>query len=141
MTSDARVRLVARHAGHNLVALTVPARPEAVPHTRSLLVAFAALHGASPALCSDVALAVSEAVTNAVKHGYQGMTPGPVHVVADLEDGAVEVVVADEGRGLSSEVESDGLGLGLGLIARSASRFAARDRTGGGSEIWMRFVL
>ena len=132
---------VAARASSNLLAVTVPARRDAVGPLRRAVAAFASVHGASEVVQANMALAVSEAVTNAVLHGYAADGRGQIHVIADYEDGAIEVVVADDGRGLRADVRSEGLGLGLGLIARCASRFTARDRDPHGTEIWMRFEL
>jgi anti-sigma regulatory factor (Ser/Thr protein kinase) len=128
-------------AGHQVLAVRVLARPDNVGHVRRLLAAFAAVHGAKEATIRDIALSASEAVTNAVVHGSARDPSRCVDVVADYEDHAMEVVIADDGPGVSAGVPSDGLGLGLGLIARSASRFAVRERDPRGTEVWMRFEL
>ena len=62
-------------------------------------------------------------------------------MLADYEDSAIEIIVADDGVGLNADVDSEGLGLGLGLIAKSAARFNARPRDPRGTEIWMRFEI
>jgi serine/threonine-protein kinase RsbW len=138
---DFQDRVTAR-ASANVFAVTIEAVPASVGPLRRAVSSFAAVHGASPAIRADIALAVSEAVTNAVLHGYGGGREGAqIHVIADYEDSAIEIVVADDGIGLNSEVDSDGLGLGLGLIATTAGRFSARAREPTGTEIWMRFEI
>jgi anti-sigma regulatory factor (Ser/Thr protein kinase) len=107
---------------------------------RRLLVAFAAHFGASAVVCADVALAVTEAVANVVLHAYEPRAPGLVHVMADVEDDALEVLVIDHGLGLRPG-RSDGLGLGLATIAASTARFAISGRDPTGTEVWMRFLL
>ena len=57
-----------------------------------------------------------------------------------MEDGELEVVVADGGRGFASEPD-EGLGLGLALMRAGASAFEVRDRSPGGVEVWMRFRI
>lgn len=69
---------------------------------------------------ADVKLAVTEACTNVVVHAYPD-GPGPMSVSADLQAGALTVVVSDEGRGILPRPDSPGLGLGLPLIATLAS--------------------
>jgi anti-sigma regulatory factor (Ser/Thr protein kinase) len=44
-----------------------------------------------------VALAVSEAVTNAVLRAYRDREPGAVRIFASVSDGALIVVVSDDG--------------------------------------------
>jgi anti-sigma regulatory factor (Ser/Thr protein kinase) len=101
--------------------------------------AFAAEHGASAQVLAAIQLAVTEAVVNAVKHGYGG-AGGEVRVDVDVEDGELEVVVADGGRGFESDSD-EGLGLGLALMRAGASAFEVRDRPLGGVEVWMRFQI
>ena len=98
---------VTRAARHQLVAIRVPAAPRNVPELRRLLTSFAAVHGADGEARKNIALAVSEAVTNAVVHGSGRDATRSVDVVADYEDGAIEVVVADEGPGLGADDDYD----------------------------------
>jgi anti-sigma regulatory factor (Ser/Thr protein kinase) len=101
--------------------------------------AFAAERGASRRLVAAIGLAVGEAVTNAVVHGYEG-AGGAVRVEVDFEEDEIEVVVADGGRGFTTAT-TEGLGLGLAFVRAGASAFEIRDRTHGGVEVWMRFAL
>jgi stage II sporulation protein AB (anti-sigma F factor) len=48
---------------------------------------------------SDIRTAVSEAVTNAIVHGY-GRPNGTVYMDISSEDGLITVTVRDEGRGI-----------------------------------------
>lgn len=123
-----------------VLSTSAPAVPATVSDTRRLLVAFAAHFGATAAVLADVALAVTEAVTNAVVHAYGPGAPGLIHVIADVEDEALEVLVIDYGIGFRPG-HSDGLGLGLATIASSTARFAISRREPTGTEVWMRFLL
>jgi anti-sigma regulatory factor (Ser/Thr protein kinase) len=89
---------------------------------------------------ADVRLAVSEAATNAVVHGYRESTDGELKVLAYVADDELVVVVSDSGLGLAPRPDSPGLGLGMPLMASVTSRFRVVSRTTG-TEIHMAFAL
>src|SRR5438270_10506247 len=98
-----------------------PAVAGSVPRAREAVAAIAALAGASDERIDSVRLAVSEAVTNAVVHAYEGQD-GEIEVSAKVDDHELEVEVDDDGRGLRAGARH-GLGLGLALIALSSDTF------------------
>ena len=49
---------------------------------------------------SDIKTAVSEAVTNAVIHGYDGIEGGKVKLQCRLDKDVVHIEISDEGRGI-----------------------------------------
>jgi anti-sigma regulatory factor (Ser/Thr protein kinase) len=125
------------------LSFEVAAAPASVRGVRRALSAFAGAHGADVQTRNDVALAVSEAVTNAVLHAYgTGREGAPVHVRAVVHDDVLDVLVADEGLGTTRrESPARGLGLGLGVIADTTVRSQMRSRRPHGTEMWMRFGL
>ena len=95
----------------------------------------------SEALCG-VSLAVSEAVANAVQHGYRDGSDGDVIVLAEADDHRLKVVVTDEGCGMSPHLGSTGAGLGLPLIAELTDSMSVRPaRSGHGTTLCMTFHL
>jgi serine/threonine-protein kinase RsbW/stage II sporulation protein AB (anti-sigma F factor) len=119
--------------------LRTHATPAAVPGIRRAVVDFAELHGVG--IPPDVALAVSEAITNAVLHAYRGSDTGEVRVVACAEPERLVVVVRDYGCGMRPNPESPGLGLGLAVIGRVAAELnVERPNEGGGTRLRMCFV-
>lgn len=86
-------------------------------------------------------LCVSEAVTNAVLHAYDGQAPGDVELEAGLFDDHLDLIVRDHGKGLAPRSDSPGFGIGLPLISQMASSAEVHTRTTGGTEITMRFQL
>ena len=115
-----------------------PARPELVPIARHAVREFAAEQGADPVLFADISLAVSEAVTNAVKHSGT-REDETVSLTAAVADDWLEIVVRDRGTGFGNS-ESDGLGLGLSIIARLSAQLTI-SQEGTGTEVRMRFPL
>ena len=116
------------------------ARPEAISRARNSLARFAAGAGASEAQVDDVRLAVSEAVTNAVLHGYRG-GPGRVQVTAAITSGELWILISDDGCGMQPRADRPGLGLGLGLIAQICDDLSVVPQSAGGTELQIRFDL
>jgi stage II sporulation protein AB (anti-sigma F factor) len=85
-----------------------------------------------------VAIAVSEAVTNAVIHAYPAGDDGRVRLVATLQPDSLVITAADRGRGMTARAVRPGLGLGLGLMARLSNGVDIDDRSSG-TTVTMRF--
>lgn len=118
-----------------------PAVAESVGHARDALSAFAEEAGARGERLESIRLAASEAVTNAVRHAYNGRREGMVNVSASYVEDEVWLLIADSGTGLQAHSNRPGLGLGLMLIAQLADDFQIHSRAGGGTELQMRFKL
>jgi serine/threonine-protein kinase RsbW len=129
--------------GSERLTLTQPARPGSVGVLRRELVAYARGIGAGEQACQAVALAVSEALTNAVVHAYADREPGELIVEAWQDsDGHLVVVVCDEGPGIQPRIDSPGLGLGLSLMVQMAAEVRVTDRPQTpGAMVLLRFSL
>jgi anti-sigma regulatory factor (Ser/Thr protein kinase) len=68
----------------------------------------------------DVKLAVSEAVGNAVVHAFRDGRAGTITVVGRVQEGQFLVSIMDDGIGMTPNLDSPGLGLGLSLISKTA---------------------
>lgn len=119
------------------------AEPRTAQLARHALCDFATAHGASPEKVLQIALAVSEAVTNVVVHAYgEHGEGGAVEVSAAMtQGGELWVIVTDTGSGLRADGSRQGLGLGLAIIAQMADGIDLAEPTHGGLELRMRFVL
>ena len=107
---------------------------------RRALADIAASAGAADWQLDGIRLAASEALTNVVLHAYPAR-PGEIHVTAGVAGNEFWVLIADDGRGIKAGPESDGLGLGLALIAQLTDDYAIVERSSGGTELQLRFVL
>ena len=107
---------------------------------RRALRAFLVARGVDPPAFSDVLLAVSEVVTNAVVHGYRETT-GEVALEADHRGDTLRLSVADSGAGMAPRHDSPGLGLGLPLVTSVAEQVEIEAPAGGGTHVTMRFTL
>jgi anti-sigma regulatory factor (Ser/Thr protein kinase) len=98
--------------------LSAAARPEALQSMRHALGDWLADAGAASDEAGDVALAVGEALANAVEHAYEEGEDGAVALVARREDdGVVAVAVRDFGRGdWRRPAAGPGRGCGIGLM-------------------------
>src|SRR4051812_38500365 len=114
--------------------LRTQATPAAVPGIRRAVVDFAELHGVG--VGPDVALAVSEAITNAVLHAYREEQTGPMRVVACAEPDRLVVVVRDYGCGMSPNPQTPRRWLRLALIGPLApAGHIERPPQGGGTPL------
>jgi anti-sigma regulatory factor (Ser/Thr protein kinase) len=89
---------------------------------------------------NDVKLAVSEAVTNAVRHAYREDNAGAVTGIAYVDDGALRIVITDTGGGMLPRHDSPGLGLGLPIMAQVTDALDVVS-DGHGTEVHMTFCL
>jgi anti-sigma regulatory factor (Ser/Thr protein kinase) len=109
--------------------------PGSIALARAAARDFASACGADP---DDLALAVSEAVTNAIVHGYRGGNDGVVGLTGYREDDDCVVEVTDSGVGMRPNPRSPGLGLGLPVISSVAASVEIVS-LGNGTAIRMRF--
>lgn len=106
----------------NRVVLELASIPENVGVARLVVAMLAAQADFTIAEVDEVKLAVSEAVTNAVVHGYGSQPDQTVRLEVSLQAGALEVIISDHGRGIDNlslamqpAVSSDPDRMGLGF--------------------------
>jgi len=130
--------------GSQTVRLTIPAKAEYIALVRLALSGLSRLRPLSEETLGDLKLAVTEACTNSVRHGYSS-GEGTVEIVYELQPDRLVVEVADDGPGFdaagdrpSDENLAEG-GLGIAIIRAVSDEFEAGDRASGrGSRL--RFV-
>ena len=89
----------------------------------------------------SIAVALSEAIGNAVRHAYPGVA-GDIDLAVILDDLGILVVVSDSGVGVDHPPAQPGLGLGLGLnVIDQLSTTSTIDSTTNGTTVTMRFAL
>src|SRR5215213_11503379 len=119
-----------------------PAALQARSLARRVIRAYATLHGVHGAALAAIALWVTEAVTNVGVHAYRDSDdPGDVELEARKENGCLCLYVRDRGVSFRPRVDSPGLGVGLPVIADSATSIEVRRPESGGTELIMRFDL
>jgi len=107
----------------NKMRLEFLSLPENVGLARVAVAAFVAGRDLQVNELEEIKVAVSEAVTNSIIHGYKGKTDGVISVTALLYDRLLEVVVEDQGKGMSDPqqamqpaVSTDPERVGLGFM-------------------------
>ena len=118
---------------------TAPAAPASIAQLRNAVGAFASEAGLPQDKVADVKLAVSEALTNAVVHGYRE-GEGELEVSARTRAARLEVKVQDRGVGVVPRPDSPGMGIGLPMIASLATESDISARKGGGTVVTMFFA-
>ncbi|GAV22335.1 ATP-binding protein [Carboxydothermus pertinax] len=87
---------------HNYFTLTIPALKENVGLVRVLVASFAAQKDLTLPELDDIKVAVSEAVTNSIIHGY-GNNPGEIIIKGYFADEGLYIEVIDFGKGIDRE--------------------------------------
>ena len=130
--------------GAPTVRLTIPAKPEYITLVRLALSGLARLRPLSEETLGDMKLAVTEACTNSVRHGYHD-GEGRVEILYELQPDRLVVEVADDGPGFDASGDrptEDNLavgGLGIAIIKAVSDEFESGERSDGhGSRL--RFV-
>jgi serine/threonine-protein kinase RsbW len=118
--------------------LELPAEPESVTRARHAAVELARTAGVE---ASDVEIAVSEAVGNAVLHAYPedgDHERETVRLTGTVHDRRLVFVVQDHGVGMRPNPDSPGLRLGLPLIGQVSDDMHI-DTHFGGTRVSMAF--
>lgn len=84
----------------NEMRITFPAVDRNEAFARTVTAAFLVPENPTLSELNDIKTAVSEAVTNAVIHGYQGKK-GQVELYCRIKEGRLTVIVRDEGCGIA----------------------------------------
>jgi anti-sigma regulatory factor (Ser/Thr protein kinase) len=118
-----------------------PGTRRSIAELRRLVGDFAAGHGVPVERVHDIELAVSEALNNAVIHGYRDGPGGDLRVEIETNDELL-VTVVDHGCGMGPRTDSPGLRVGLALIGALATRYSISSAPEGrGTQVRIAFAL
>ncbi len=124
----------------SIVSLELPSIPENLTLVRGMLGGVAELLAMDAELLDDLKTAASEAANNVVMHAYGG-EPGPLKVQLWVTRDGIEVLVRDEGVGISALDPTDDRiqGVGLPVMQALAQRAEFRTADAGGTEVRLLF--
>jgi anti-sigma regulatory factor (Ser/Thr protein kinase) len=117
------------------MVLRLSAEPSSVPDSRAAVTRWC--DGVAAGRPADIALAVTEAAANVVRHAYPA-GGGEFEVRADVRDGELFVAVRDWGVGIQAPSPNAGLGVGL-LIIQQVADWAVVEDCAPGTLVCMRF--
>ena len=122
--------------GMRTVHLRIPARAEYIALARLALSGLADIVDLSEELVADLKLALTEAVSNSVRHAYAD-EDGFVSIAYELSRGALAIEVVDDGEGFDPErpplLEGEELtegGLGIAIIRTIADELELHSQPG-----------
>lgn len=90
----------------NYMKLQFPARTENEAFVRVSVAAFIAQLDPTLDELTELKTAVSEAVSNAIIHGYEGQPNGEIELEVSLDDEWLEIIVRDHGIGIKNITEA-----------------------------------
>jgi serine/threonine-protein kinase RsbW len=122
--------------GMRTIRLHLPARAEYIALARLALSGIAEIIELPEELLADLKLALTEAVSNSIRHAYTE-DGGFVSIAYELSAGALAVEVVDDGKGfdpdhpapLEGEELTEG-GLGIAIIRTVADEFELQSQPG-----------
>jgi serine/threonine-protein kinase RsbW len=123
--------------GTRSVYLRIPAKAEYITLCRLALTGLAQLRRIPDDTMADLKLALTEAVSNSVRHAYGEDGDGHVDVTYELRPDAIGIQVVDDGEGFDPEetpsfegAELSEGGLGIAIIKTIADEFALESNPG-----------
>lgn len=134
--------------GHNEMKLTFSARSENEAFARIAVAAFVSQLDPTLEELNDLKTAVSEAVTNAIIHGYDSDAAKQVTIEASIDRDMVRISIQDEGNGIedvelarqplyTSKPELERSGMGFTIMENFMDRFEVTSAVGGGTRVDM----
>lgn len=132
---------------YNEMTLEFSSNSENESFARTVISAFVARLDPTLEELSDIKTAVSEAVTNAIIHGYENQE-GVVKMSGSIQGNRVRITISDEGRGIddvkkameplyTSKPELDRSGMGFAFMEAFMDELSVESEVGMGTVISM----
>ena len=132
----------------NEMQLRIPSLSQNESFARVVVGAFAAQLNPTLEELVDIKTAVSEAVTNAIIHGYEEKS-GFVDIMAKLNDDVIEIEIRDYGKGMenveeaiqpfyTSKPDADRSGMGFTVMETFMDKLKVESAPGEGTRVIMK---
>lgn len=133
---------------HNEMEVSFLSVPENEAFARVVIAAFAVQLSPTVAEIADVKTAVSEAVTNAIVHGYEG-TRGMVTMRAIIDGTTLAIEISDRGKGIpnvkqamepfyTTHPEQERSGMGFAVMQTFMDEVDVQSTPGSGTSVRLR---
>lgn len=133
---------------HNEMEVHFLSVPENEAFARLVIAAFAVQLSPTMSEIADIKTAVSEAVTNAIVHGYEG-TRGMVIMRARIDGATLAIEISDRGKGIpnvrqamepfyTTHPEQERSGMGFAVMQTFMDEVDVRSTPGSGTSVQMR---
>jgi serine/threonine-protein kinase RsbW len=125
-----------RSDGERAVCLRIPAKAEYIALCRLALTGLGQVREVADDTMADLKLALTEAVSNSIRHAYGPNGGGQVEITYELRPDRLGIEVVDDGEGFDPErpsFEGDELsegGLGIAIIRSIADDFVIHSKPG-----------
>jgi anti-sigma regulatory factor (Ser/Thr protein kinase) len=125
------------------VRLTIPSIPRYLAVIRAAVGCMAGQEGLSAEIIDKLVLATDEALSNVIKHGYDGHPAGQIVMilrpVSSIDKGGLDIVILDRGKSIDPAAicgrdlaDLRPGGLGVHIIRSVMDKVQYRRRSGGG---------
>ena len=128
----------------NKAELIIASNSKNIALARIAVATFASQLNFTLAEIEEIKVAISEAVSNAIIHGYQDQT-GKIEIKMNLVDGKLKIEIIDQGRGIEnisqatnvSYTDDGRMGLGLTFIDSFMNSFEIESKLDCGTKLKM----
>ena len=131
----------------NKIELRFSARIENEPFVRTALASFILPLNPTLSQINEVKTAVSEAITNAIVHGYPD-TQGVIELECEIKDGTLHILVKDSGVGIedlsiamqpfySTMLEEERAGMGFTIMKTFMDSVEVNSKLNEGTTVFM----
>ncbi|MBA4495693.1 anti-sigma F factor [Paenactinomyces guangxiensis] len=132
----------------NFMELKFASRSENEAFARVAVASFVSQLDPTMEELTDIKTVVSEAVTNAVIHGYEEQAEGMIYIRTEIEGSRVSITISDQGVGIpdvnearqplyTSKPELERSGMGFTIMENFMDEVAIHSKPGQGTTVYM----